>query len=119
MKTLEELKQIRDCARKEMALRLGERRATVKVGMGDAGIARGARAVIKAFCAALEEAGITDVAVLPCGACCPPADKASVVVVEIPGSDAVKYANVDADLAAKIVAEHILGGKPVESALLK
>ena len=119
MKTLEELKQIRDCARKEMALRLGERRATVKIGMGDAGIAAGARGTLKAFCAAFETAGIADVAVLPCGCCCPPADKAPVVVVEIPGADAVKYANVDADMARKIVAEHIIGGRVVESALLK
>lgn len=119
MKTLEELKQIRECARHKMALRLGERRATVKVGMGDAGLAAGARATLKAFCTALDAAGVTDVAVVPDGRCCAAAEEAPVVVVELAGAEPVKYGKVDADLAAVIVKEHILGGNTVESALLK
>lgn len=119
MKTLAELKQVRDNARQAMALRLGPPRITIKVGMGDIGIAAGARETLKAFSEALAAAGIQDVAVLACGCCCAPEAQAPSVIVEEPGKAPVSYVKVTAAMAKRMVSEHIMGGRTVAEALLK
>ena len=119
MKTLEELKSERESARRAMALRLGPPRLTVKVGMGDIGLATGARETLKAFSAALATAGVQDVAVLACGCCCAPESQAPTVTIEEPGKAAVTYAKVGVELARQIVEEHIMQGRQLSAALLK
>ena len=113
MKSLEELRKIREQVRKSMELRAGEHRAKVVVGMGTCGIAAGARDTMKAFMDALESAGISDVAVTATG-CAGFCEQEPLVEVETKGAPTVRYGHVDVEAARRIVAEHIVGGTPVE-----
>jgi NADP-reducing hydrogenase subunit HndB len=113
MKSLDELRKIRDEVKKSMELRSGEYRAKVVVGMGTCGIAAGARDTLKAVMEALERAGITDVAVTATG-CAGFCEQEPLVEVDIKGQAAVRYGHVDAAAAQRIVREHIVGGKKVQ-----
>ncbi len=114
MKTLEELRQIRDETRKTMDLRSGKQRARVIVGMGTCGIAAGARDTMQAFMDALEQAGGGDVAVTATG-CAGFCDQEPLVEVEIKDSEPVRYGHVDAAAAQRIVKEHLMQGKVVDA----
>lgn len=114
MKNLEELRKIRDEARKTMDLRSGNQRARVVVCMGTCGIAAGARDTMQAFMDSLEEAGATDVAVTAAG-CAGFCDQEPLVEVEIKDGSTVRYGHVDAAAAQRIVKEHLMQGKVVES----
>ena len=114
MKSLDELRKIRDEVRKSMDMRTGQQRAKVVVGMGTCGIAAGARDTMKAFMAALDSAGISDVAVTATG-CAGYCEQEPLVEVEIAGGARVRYGHVDAAAAQRIVTEHIVGGKAVDA----
>ncbi len=114
MKSLDDLRKIRDEVRKGMEMRSGKHRAKIVVGMGTCGIAAGARDTMQSLMAALEEAGVSDVAVTATG-CAGFCEREPLVDVEIAGQPAVRYGKVDAAAARRIVAEHIVGGKKVES----
>ncbi len=113
MKNLEELRKIRDEARKTMDLRGGKQRARIVVCMGTCGIAAGARDTMQAFMDALEEAGATDVALTAAG-CAGFCDQEPLVEVEVQDAGTVRYGHVDADAAQRIVKEHLMQGKVVE-----
>lgn len=114
MKNLDELREVRDEVRKGLDLRSGTYRAKIVVGMGTCGIADGARKIIKALMEALEQAGIYDVAVTAseCAGFC---EQEPLVDVEMPGQPPVRYGKVDVAAIKRIVTDHIVGGKPVES----
>ena len=114
MKNLDELRKIRDEVRKGLELRSGTHRAKIVVGMGTCGIAAGARETMKAFMDALEKAGVSDVAVTATG-CAGFCEREPLVDVEITGQAPVRYGKVDVAAASRIVTEHVLGGKKVES----
>src|SRR5512140_1094865 len=67
MKTLEDLKRIREEAQKAMKVREGQQSCKVVVAMGTCGIAAGARGVMSAILDELEKRGITDVTVTQSG----------------------------------------------------
>ncbi|MFN2352024.1 MAG: ferredoxin [Kiritimatiellia bacterium] len=114
MKNLDELRKIRDEVRKSMEIRSGNHRAKIVVGMGTCGIAAGARETMQALMGELEQAGINDVAVTATG-CAGFCEREPLVDVEIAGQPAVRYGKVDAASARKIVQEHIVGGRKVDS----
>jgi NADP-reducing hydrogenase subunit HndB len=112
MKSLEELRKIRDQVKKDLELRAGGHRAKIVVCMGTCGIAAGARDTMKALLAALDAEGITDVAVTAAG--CPGFCEQE-PLIEVQTDDAsVRYGHVDAAAAKRIVTQHIVGGKTVE-----
>jgi NADP-reducing hydrogenase subunit HndB len=113
MKSLEELKRIRDEVRKDLELRSGSHRAKVVVCMGTCGIAAGARETMKVIMDALEEQGVSDVAVTAAG--CPGfCEQEPLVEVQLKDQEGVRYGHVDAAAAKRIVAEHIVGGSQVD-----
>jgi len=114
MKNLDELRKIRDEVRKSMDQRAGAHRAKLIVGMGTCGIAAGARETMQALMDALEQAGVSDVAVTATG-CAGFCEREPLVDVEIGGQPAVRYGKVDAAAARRIVTEHVLGGRKVDS----
>ncbi len=61
MKTLEDLKKVREKALEQMKIREGKFSAQVVVAMGTCGIAAGAREVMTAILDELDKRGITDV----------------------------------------------------------
>ena len=114
MKSLDELRKIRDEVKKNLEMRAGVHRAKIVVGMGTCGIAAGARETMRAFMEALDAAAITDVAVTATG-CAGFCDQEPMVDVEMQGQPVVRYGRVDAAAAKKIVQEHIVGAKKVDS----
>lgn len=114
MKSLDELRKIREEVKKGLEMRSSGHSRRIVVGMGTCGIAAGARETMKAFMDALDKAGISDVAVTATG-CAGFCDKEPMVSVEIHGQQPVRYGNVDKAAAEKIVAEHLIGGKAIAS----
>ena len=112
MKSLEELKKIREQVQKDLEMRSGAHKAKIVVCMGTCGIAAGARDTMSALMAALADNGINDVAVTAAG--CPGfCEQEPLVEVQMGDADAVRYGHVDADAAKRIVTEHIIGGNKV------
>ena len=118
MKSLDELRKIRDQVRQELDLRSGEHRAKVVVCMGTCGIAAGARDTMKALLAALESQKVTDVAVVAAG-CRGFCEQEPLVEVQIRDQPAVTYGHVDAAAAERIVAEHLVAGRKVQELVFR
>lgn len=113
MKSLEELKAIRDRAKGGLAVR-GESDAQTKivVGMATCGIAAGARPVLNAFSEEVARRGLNDVMVKQTG-CIGICQYEPVVEVFQPGKEKVTYVKMTPDKVAEIVTEHIVNGRPV------
>lgn len=112
MKSLDELRKIKEEVKKSMEMRSGGQRVKIVIGMGTCGIAAGARDTMKAFMEALEAAKLSDVAVTATG-CAGFCEREPLVDVEVQGQKTVRYGKVDRDAAKKIVTQHIIGGNVV------
>ena len=109
MKSLAELKAIRDKARAELDLRKeNPNAARVLVGMATCGIAAGARPVLNAFVEEIAKRGLTnDITVTQTG-CIGICQYEPVVEVEIPGQEKVTYVKVAPEMVSKIVNDHLV-----------
>lgn len=112
MKTLEDLKKVREKALEQMKIREGKFSAKVVVAMGTCGIAAGAREVMTAILDELDKRGITDVSVTQTG-CKGLCEQEPTVDVIKTGEPVVTYGYVDADKARQIVAQHLVNGNIV------
>lgn len=107
MKSLEELKKMRDEARKKVELREEKDGIRIVVGMATCGIAAGAREVLMSLIEEVNKRGLSDVQVIQTG-CIGMCRLEPIVEVYKPGEEKVTYVFVDAEKAKKIVAEHIV-----------
>ena len=80
--------------------------------MATCGIAAGARPVLLAMMNEVSRRNLTDVSVSQTG-CIGVCRLEPIVEVYKPGEDKVTYVKVDPDMVPRIVAEHIVNGKPV------
>ena len=114
MKSLAELKAIRDKARAELDLRKeNPNAARVLVGMATCGIAAGARPVLNAFVEEIAKRGLTnDITVTQTG-CIGICQYEPVVEVFEDGKDKVTYVKLTPEKAERIIKEHLVGGKVV------
>ncbi|MDD3049671.1 MAG: (2Fe-2S) ferredoxin domain-containing protein [Candidatus Cloacimonetes bacterium] len=112
MKTLADLKKIREKAQEEMKLRSSENRVKVVVGMGTSGIAMGAREVMKTFLDEIAKRQLTDVIVTQTGEKGLSSMEPVVDIIEN-GKPIITYGFVNNEKAKKIVAEHIVNGNVV------
>jgi len=112
MKSLEELKAIRDKARENMGIREGKEDAVrVVVGMATCGIAAGARPVLSAFVEEVAKEKLNvQVGQTGCIGICQ--YEPVVEVFEKDGSK-VTYVNMTAEKALKVVHKHLIGGEIV------
>ncbi len=115
---LEDLKKIREKREKDMWLREGKARAKVAVCMGTSGIAAGARQTMRAFLDEVEKRGLKDILVTQSGER-GLSSKEPVVTVTEEGKPTVVYGAVSADVARKIVAEHLVNGSPVSEFVIE
>jgi NADP-reducing hydrogenase subunit HndB len=115
---LEDLKKIRKKAEKDMRLRAEKTRLKVVVGMGTSGIAVGAHETLKTFSAEVKKRNLTDVMVTQAGERGLSFHEPVVTVIE-KGKPSVVYGSVDSKLAHKIVAEHLVNGKPVSDCIIE
>jgi (2Fe-2S) ferredoxin len=118
VKSLEELKQIREAAQKMMYLRQGESTVRIIVGMGTCGIAAGARTALGAIMDELEQRNLTNVVVTQTG-CIGLCDQEPLVDVIMQGQPRVTYGRVDGVVARQIIASHVVGGKILEEWVVK
>ncbi|MEG2988229.1 MAG: (2Fe-2S) ferredoxin domain-containing protein [Oscillospiraceae bacterium] len=108
MKSLEELKAIREKMEKQMDLRReGEERVRVVVGMATCGIAAGARPVLEAFLGEVEKRGLKNVTVSQTG-CIGVCRLEPIVEVFAPGEEKVTYVRMSPEKVPAIVADHLV-----------
>jgi NADP-reducing hydrogenase subunit HndB len=110
--TIEDLQRIRDGARQAVAARAGLGRARVTVHMGTCGIAAGAREVLTALMAAIEQQHLADILVTT-SSCAGLCSHEPMATVEIAGQPPVKYVDLTPERMARVLADHVLGGRIV------
>jgi len=118
MKSLEELKRIKEQTLKDMDLRRAKDRGKVVVAMGTCGIAAGAKDALMAVIEEMEKADIHDVQVVQSG-CMGLCDREPTVEVSMKGQPSVVYGDVNEANARRIVREHIQGGQVVAELVIK
>ena len=111
---LEQLKQLKEKAQKQIALREGGKKYRVTISMGTSGIAAGAREVMKTMLDEIEKHGLDDVEVHVTGEH-GLENVEPVVQVEEAGGEKTTYANLETEKAKKIVAEHLQKGRKVDN----
>jgi NADP-reducing hydrogenase subunit HndB len=111
---LEDLQRIRDKTRRTTVLREGAGRAKITVHMGTCGIAAGSRKIMDAVLREIEERDLKDVIVTTSG-CAGLCSREPMATVEVLGEAPVKYVDLTEAKVKSIFAEHVLGGKILES----
>ncbi|HNT05817.1 MAG: NADP-reducing hydrogenase subunit HndB [Chloroflexi bacterium ADurb.Bin180] len=111
LKTLEDLKKVRENAEKELKVRL-ETGTRIIVGMGTCGIAAGARETMHAILEELKKREIeAHVSTVGCIGMC---IKEPLVDIEQAGKPRITYGNVKPDMVPRIIEEHLIKGNVVE-----
>ena len=113
MKTLAELQAIKDKMQGKVSLREGSGEKRVVVGMATCGIAAGARPVLNAFVEQVNEQGLAGSVTVTQTGCIGICQYEPVVEVFEAGQEKVTYVKMTADKVARVVEEHLKGGKPV------
>lgn len=108
---LDDLKKLREAAQAALKTRAAEAKAKVRVSMGTAGIAAGARDTLKALIAEMEKHSFGDVKIMEDPTLGPDKDE-PIICVERDGF-VTQYVKVSADMARKIAAQHIVNGQAV------
>ena len=112
MKSLAELQAIKNKVRANVEMREGEASTRIVVGMATCGIAAGARPVLSSFVEEVAKRQLSDVMVTQTG-CIGICQYEPVVEVFAPGKEKVTYVKMTPDKVGRVVADHIIGGKPV------
>jgi len=108
----EDLEKISQKMRKMTILREGTGQAKVTVHMGTCGIASGARKIMAAILALVEEKNIRDVIVTSSG-CAGLCSREPMMTVELKGEAPVKYVDLTEGKVRAIFAQHVMNGNIV------
>ena len=113
MKSLAELKAIRDKARAQVSLReKSDNSIRVLVGMATCGIAAGARPVLTAFLEEVAKRELKNVTVTQTG-CIGVCRLEPIAEVYVPGEEKVTYVKLTPEKVPRIVSEHLVNHNPV------
>lgn len=113
VKSLDDLKKIREEALKKQQIKETSGKTEVIVGMGTVGIAAGARETLKAILDIIEKDNLSDIIVRQTGNIGLDSYEPIVQVV-LPGQEKVTYGKVNPEMARRIMKEHVLGGEIVK-----
>ena len=115
MKSLAELEAIRQKTLSRINLRKEDENEAIRVvvGMATCGIAAGARPVMLAFMDEASKRSLNHVTVSQTG-CIGMCRLEPMVDVYLPGQEKVTYVHMTPEKVARVVAEHIVNGRPVE-----
>lgn len=113
VKSLEDLKRIREEALKKREAQKTSGEKQIIVGMGTSGIAAGARETMKAILNFIESENLSGVIVTQTGGLGLDA-KEPIVQVVIGEQPKVTYGNVTPEIARKILKEHVVNGQVVK-----
>jgi len=116
MKSLEELKKIRERAAAKMTIRDRHDGYRVVVGMATCGIAAGARPVLNALVEEVQERKLENVTVTQVG-CMGECALEPIVEVYDPTGTKSTYCKVKPENVKAIIEEHVIGGNPVKELL--
>lgn len=111
VKSLDELRKLRDQVKDDISTRI-DTGTTVIVGMGTCGIAAGARETMQAILQELDKRGITaHVRTVGCIGMCA---REPLVDIEQAGQPRITYGNINPDMVARLIDEHLKNGRVVE-----
>ena len=116
MKSLEDLKRIREEAAKKISIRDKKNGYRVVVGMATCGITAGARPVLNTLVEEVANRNLDNVTVTQVG-CMGECALEPIVEVYSPDGERSSYCHVHVEEAKKIIEQHIIGGKPVKELL--
>src|SRR5512136_144241 len=108
--TIEDLKKIRESAKKSTALREGEAAVKITVHMGTCGIAAGAREVMDALLEEMAQADRQDIRVVTSG-CMGMCSSEPNVTVEVLDTEPIVYQHMDANRMRQVFRRHVLLGE--------
>ena len=110
MKSLEELKAIRERMQGKVGMRSEKAGQTkIVVGMATCGIASGARPVLNVLADEVQKRGLTNVVVTQTG-CIGLCQYEPIIEVYVPGKEKVTYVRMDMDKALEVLEQHIVRG---------
>jgi NADP-reducing hydrogenase subunit HndB len=113
MKTLEELKAIREKMQGQIGMRSeNESQTRVVVGMATCGIASGARPVLTALSDAVQTKNLSNITVTQTG-CIGLCQYEPIVEVFEPGKDKITYVKMTPEKALEVVEQHFIRGQIV------
>ena len=114
MKSMAELEAIRQRTLQRISLRKEDESENVRVvvGMATCGIAAGARPVMLGFMDEINKRGLSQVTVSQTG-CIGMCRLEPMVDVYVPGKEKVTYVHMTPEKVGRVVAEHIVNGRPV------
>ena len=118
VKSLEDLKRIREQALQKREAKTTSGQKEVIVGMGTVGIAAGARETLKTILDFIESENLSDIVVRQTGNIGIDSWE-PVVQVQISNEAKVTYGKVTPDKAKQIMKEHIVGGKVVKQFVIE
>ena len=114
MKSMAELEAIRQRTLQRINLRKEDENENIRVvvGMATCGIAAGARPVMLSFMDEINKRGLSQVTVSQTG-CIGMCRLEPMVDVYVPGKEKVTYVHMTPEKVGRVVAEHIVNGRPV------
>ena len=118
VKSLDDLKRIREEALKKQQMKETSGKTEIIVGMGTVGIAAGARETLKAIMDMIETENLSDIIVRQTGNIGLDSFEPIVQIV-MPGEDKVTYGKVNPEMARQIIQEHVVGGNVVSDYQIK
>jgi NADP-reducing hydrogenase subunit HndB len=110
--SIDDLKKIREDAKRTLTLRSGDARARITVHMGTCGISAGAREIMRALLNEIEKETVADVIVTTSG-CAGLCSREPMATVEVAGQSPVKYVDLKPEIIVRVLRDHVLGGKIV------
>ena len=115
MKSLAELKAIREKAKENVVMRQeNPSNVRVVVGMATCGIAAGARPVLTSFLEEVQNRRLDNIIVTQTG-CIGLCKLEPIVEVYVPGEEKVTYVKMTPDKVSKIVSDHLVNGQVVDA----
>lgn len=112
MKTLEELKTIRDKNKNKLALRKEHNGYRILVCMDTCGIKSGAKPVMSSFVKEIQTRNLQDVVVIQTD-CINMCELEPIVEVIQPNNEKIVYVKMTSDKAKRVIEEHIINGNIV------
>ena len=118
IKSLEELKRVREEALQKKQMKATPGNIQVIVAMGTCGIAAGARDTMKSVLSCIENEKISGVTVTQTG-CIGLCEQEPIIQIVLGDQPKVVYGKVTPRIAEKIMKEHVKNGQPVKENLIQ
>ncbi|MFA6800949.1 MAG: (2Fe-2S) ferredoxin domain-containing protein [Acholeplasmataceae bacterium] len=117
MKSLEELKKLREASIKKMTMRYTKDGFRIQVGMGTCGIASGARPILNEFLEQMENHELKNVTITQVGCMGECTYEPMAEIIDASGQSYI-YCSLTIPMVREIVEKHIIGHQPVTRYLL-